>query len=123
MFLAGVWIPAFISDLHLVAYEATSGLMRLIQIIFTRLYSHFFHKGIVIILALSLLNACDQFFYEEPTDNSKFINARLMQDDIVLFSYAHMTYRMAKVIAAFPDGGKAKYDIDRNILEIGRAHV
>lgn len=39
-----------------------------------------------------------------------------MQDDIMLFSYAHSAYRMAKGIAAFPDGGKAKYVVDNNIL-------
>lgn len=67
-------------------------------------------------MSLSLLGACDRFFYEEATDNSKFISAKLMQDDIVLFSYAHTAYRMAKGIAAFPDGGKAKYVVDNNIL-------
>ena len=39
-----------------------------------------------------------------------------MEGNIVLFSYAHTIYRMARGIAAFPDGGKARYDADINIL-------
>ena len=90
--------------------------MHYMQIKFIRIHPYFFYKFVVIILSLSVLGACDQFFYEEATDNSKFISAKLMQNDIVLFSYAHTAYRMAKGIAAFPDGGKAKYVVDNNIL-------
>ena len=62
-----------------------------------------------------LAGGCDKF-YGEPRDKSRFISAELLDGDTVLFSYAHTIYRMAQGIAAFPDGGKAKYDTDVNVL-------
>lgn len=70
---------------------------------------------VFVFLFLFLAGGCGKF-YGEPRDKSRFISAELMAGDVVLFSYAHTVYRMATGIAAFPDGGKARYDVDINIL-------
>ena len=70
---------------------------------------------IAVFLSLFLAAACSKF-YGEPRDKSRFISAELMSGNAVLFSYAHTVYRMATGIAAFPDGGKARYDVDVNII-------
>lgn len=78
-------------------------------------------KGLLLIiltfvfLSLLLNGGCSKF-YGEPRDKSRFISAELMAGNMVLFSYAHTVYRMAKGIAAFPDGGKARFDVDINII-------
>ena len=78
------------------------------------------NKGMALICAgatvVLFINACSDYFYGEAQDKSRFISAKLMSGDRVLFSYAHTSYRMARGIAAFPDGGKARYDADTNIL-------
>jgi len=82
---------------------------------FKSMRSYFLIVWTFVCISLFLAGGCGNF-YGEPRDKSRFISAELLEGDAVLFSYAHTVYRMAQGIAAFPDGGKAKYDADINVL-------
>jgi hypothetical protein len=70
-----------------------------------------------LLLGAGLLAGC----HGSAQDHSAFEGAVLLRDHTVLFSFKHLVYRPAEGIAAFPDGGIAKYDRDEDLL--GTYHV
>lgn len=73
-------------------------------------------KTVIVLLLLIFPVSCS---YGPAKDNSRFITARLLEDNnTVAFTFHNSKYRMASGINAFPDGGTAKYLRDRHIFGI-----
>lgn len=64
---------------------------------------------------LSLAAGCG-WSHGPVRDNSRFVTAALTRGHVAVFSFADVAYRPAQGVAAFPDGGQARYVRDENVI-------